>query len=154
MNQKLTNRARELRRNQTDAELRLWGHLRGRRLLGAKFRRQVPIGRYIVDFLCKELGLIVEADGGQHTEQEIYDARRTARLEAQGYTVIRFWNVDIMLETDAVLEAIADSIRALRAAPSSPFFAKATKGTSPRGEKDWRSSLVPLPRGERSRSEA
>ena len=97
MNQKLTNRARELRRNQTDAELRLWGYLRARRLLGAKFRRQVPIGRYIVDFLCKELGLIVEADGGQHTEQEIYDARRTAWLEAQGYTVIRFWNVDIML---------------------------------------------------------
>ena len=105
-------------------------------MLGAKFRRQVPVGCYIVDFLCKELGLVVEADGGQHTEQEAYDARRTARLEAQGYTVIRFWNVDIMLETDAVLEAIADSIRALRAAPSSPFFAKATKGTSPRGEKD------------------
>ena len=97
MNQKLTDRARELRRNQTDAELRLWGYLRARRLLGAKFRRQVPAGRYIVDFLCKELGLIVEADGGQHTEQEIYDARRTAWLEAQGYTVIRFWNVDIML---------------------------------------------------------
>lgn len=131
MNQDLRDRARELRRNQTEPELRLWGHLRGRRLLGEKFRRQVPIGPYIVDFLCKELRLVIEADGGQHTEQEAYDARRSAWLETQGYTVIRLWNVDIMQNTDGVLEAIAGRVRALRAAPSSPL-----RGTSPRGKKD------------------
>ena len=93
-----------LRQNPTEAESRLWSRLRGRRLNNHKFRRQVPIGPYIVDFLCVEQRLIVEADGSQHSED--IDAPRTAFLEAQGYRVIRFWNQDILARTDDVLATI------------------------------------------------
>ena len=99
-------RSRALRRQATDAERLLWSHLRGRSLLGRKFRRQVPIGPYIVDFLCIQDRLIVEADGGQHAGQGPYDSRRTAELQARGYRVLRFWNNDILAEPDAVLEEI------------------------------------------------
>lgn len=112
------DRARELRRNQTEAELRLWGILRGRRIANAKFRRQVPIGPYIADFVCREVGLIIEADGGQHSDQVAYDTRRTAWLEAQGYDVLRCWNMDILEETDGVIERIASEVQALRQSKS------------------------------------
>lgn len=88
----------------TDAEERLWFHLRNRRLGGHKFRRQVTIHPYIVDFLCIEKRLIVEADGSQHSEN--VDARRTAFLELQGYRLVRFWNSEILSNTEGVLEAI------------------------------------------------
>lgn len=103
---KLTKAARGLRRNQTDAEQRLWFALRDRRLDGAKFRRQVPVDGYIVDFLCKEAKLVVELDGGQHADQTSEDAARTARLEILGYRVIRFWNNDIHGDLPGVLEII------------------------------------------------
>ena len=93
-----------LRQNLTEAETRLWSRLRGRRLNDHKFRRQVPIGPYIVDFLCIEQRLIVEADGSQHNEE--FDALRTAFLEARGYRVIRFWNQDILARTEDVLATI------------------------------------------------
>jgi very-short-patch-repair endonuclease len=93
-----------LRQNPTEAETRLWSRLRGRRLNDHKFRRQVPIGPYIVDFLCVEQRLIVEADGSQHNEE--IDALRTAFLEARGYRVIRFWNQDILARTEDVLATI------------------------------------------------
>ena len=83
-------RARALRANQTSAEGRLWGELRGRKLGGWKWRRQAPIGRYIVDFYCPAARLIVELDGSHHLDQQGYDARRTTFLEAQGLTVIRY----------------------------------------------------------------
>ena len=105
---RLTGVARILRRNMTDAEKRLWSHLRNRQLQDAKFRRQAPIGGYIADFLCAEAKLIVEADGGQHTPAS--DAERTAFLEAQGYRVIRFWNNDILENTQGVLAQIADAL--------------------------------------------
>ena len=101
-----TECSRALRRNPTDAEIRLWHHLRDRRLAGFKFRRQLPIGPYFADFGCAQRRLIIELDGGQHAEQAAPDARRSAYLNEQGYTVIRFWNDQVLKETDAVLEEI------------------------------------------------
>ena len=83
----------------------MWNLLRNRQLTGYKFRRQVPVGKYIVDFLCFERKL-VELDGGQHHEQTEYDAGRTRVLESRGYRVLRFWNNQVPEEKDAVLEAI------------------------------------------------
>ena len=97
--------AKRLRRDMTDAEKLLWQHLRNRQLGGFKFRRQWTIGPFIADFACIETRLIVEADGGQHSES-IKDAARTAYLERQGWQVIRFWNTDILTNIDGVLEAI------------------------------------------------
>ena len=107
--------ARGLRRRQTDAERRLWARLRDRRLQGAKFARQVPIGPYVVDFCCRELKVIVELDGGQHAVQARSDTARAVFLEALGYRVLRFWNNDALANTDGVLERI---VQALAARPS------------------------------------
>jgi very-short-patch-repair endonuclease len=109
------SRARALRRQSSEAERTLWKYLRGHRLKGFKFRRQVIIDPYIVDFACLEARLIVEADGGQHVEQMAYDKRRTSYLESIGYRVLRFWNHEILHETQSVLERIES---ALNNAPS------------------------------------
>jgi len=98
--------ARQLRAAQTDAEARLWSRLRAHQLLGLKFRRQQPVGPYVVDFFCAEKKLIVELDGGQHQEQAEYDASRDAWLRAQGYTVLRYWNNELLRHLDSVLEDI------------------------------------------------
>jgi len=103
--------ARALRANQTDAEARLWTGLRDRRLAGAKFRRQVAIGPYIADFTCFAARLIVELDGGQHAHDANADAARTARLEGQGFRVLRFWNNDVLANTEGVLERILEALR-------------------------------------------
>lgn len=102
----MLDNAKALRSNQTDAEQRLWYHLRAHRFMDLKFKRQKPIGHYIVDFVCLEHRLIVELDGGQHAEQVTYDQKRDAWLRSQGYTVLRFWNNDVMQQLDAVLEQI------------------------------------------------
>ncbi|VAV95018.1 hypothetical protein MNBD_ALPHA06-1874 [hydrothermal vent metagenome] len=107
---KNTHLARNLRQKMSDAERRLWYRLRGRRLQSHKFRRQVLIGPYIADFVCESAKLIIEADGGQHVEQTEADALRTAELEAFGYHVIRFWNHDILQNTEGVLTVILDEI--------------------------------------------
>ena len=104
--QNLRNRARKLRRQQTDVETKLWMRLRDRQLNGAKFRRQHPIGPYIVDFCCPDRELIVEIDGGQHAEQASADQIRTNFLEAAGYRVVRFWNHEALEQMDAILEEI------------------------------------------------
>ncbi len=104
-------RARELRKNMTEAEQLLWKHLRAHRMDGYKFKRQQPIGRYIVDFICFSAHCIVEADGGQHLEQSEYDAGRDAWLKSQGFTVLRFWNNDILTNTEGVLETIVATCR-------------------------------------------
>jgi len=101
-----TKRARRLRRNATDAELKLWYHLRSRRLDGCKFVHQEPIDPYVVDFVCRERHLIIEVDGGQHAI-DARDEARDAFLRFQGYRVLRFWNNDIFLNTTGVLETIA-----------------------------------------------
>ena len=84
----------------------LWNLVRDRRLLGYKFRRQVPVGKYVADFLCLERKLIVELDGGQHHEQKSYDADRTRWLQSEGFRVMRFWNNELLEETNGVLEKI------------------------------------------------
>jgi very-short-patch-repair endonuclease len=104
------DRARELRRNRTEAEAHLWSRLRRRQLGGQKFRRQVPIGRYIVDFACPAACLVVEVDGCQHDLATEADASRDAWLTERGYRVLRFWNNQVLAETEAVLE---DILRAL-----------------------------------------
>ena len=96
--------SRHLRREMTDSERKLWQHLRAGRLDGLKFRRQHPIPPYITDFCCIEKKLIVELDGSQHSVQT--DAARTRFLESQGWQVIRFWDNDVLLATEAVVEAI------------------------------------------------
>ena len=103
-------RARDLRNNLTDAEQKLWYALRGKQIKGYKFRRQVTIENYIVDFLSHDLNLIIEVDGGQHVEQESYDKQRTEFLEQQGYKVLRFWNNEVLEDLDAVLEKIYNEI--------------------------------------------
>ena len=101
----LLTRARVMRREMTDAERRLWAMLRNRQLGGWKFRRQVPIGRYIADFVCMEARVVVECDGGQHAGSA-YDTERDAWLREQGYQVVRFWNGDVLREPDGVAEMI------------------------------------------------
>ena len=98
--------ARKLRRNSTNAELKLWHFLRNRNLAGHKFRRQYPIPPYVVDLACIESKFIVELDGGQHLEQVAKDEKRTATLESKGFRVIRFWNDDVLLRSEVVLEEI------------------------------------------------
>ena len=98
--------ARRLRRDQTDAERRLWSRLRNRALGGFKFRRQVPIGRYVADFACVEAKVIVELDGGQHADRIEYDEGRTQVLEQAGFQVLRYWNYQVLLETEHVIDDI------------------------------------------------
>ncbi len=104
-------RARQLRSTMTDAERTLWRALRRKQLDGHRFRRQHPIGRYIVDFFCPEAKLIVELDGGQHAEQADYDADRTEWLEARGYRVVRYWNPDVLGNLEGVLEDLRIRLR-------------------------------------------
>ena len=101
----LLSRAKTMRANPTDAERKLWAILRGKRLSGFKFRRQVIIGRFIADFVNYDRRLIVEADGSQHAEND-YDERRDAYLNAQGFRLLRFWNNDILKSSGRVAEAI------------------------------------------------
>lgn len=108
--QKLLQRSRALRKQSSEAEKTLWRYLRDCRMNGFKFRRQVVIEPYIVDFACFEARLIIEADGGQHMEQAEYDALRTEMLEGMGYRVIRFWNNQILTELPAVLEQIDEAL--------------------------------------------
>jgi very-short-patch-repair endonuclease len=101
--------AKRLRRDQTEAERKLWSALRGRRLGAWKFKRQEQIGNYIVDFVCFGARLIVEADGSQHAESAA-DERRDAWLNAQGFRVLRFWNNEILTNFDGVLTAISAAL--------------------------------------------
>ena len=102
--------AQDLRNNATDAERRLWGHLRRRQLGGFKFRRQRPIGRYICDFVCLEASVVIELDGSQHVVDVPYDANRDAFLQSAGYRVLRFWNGDVLARTDSVVETIFEAL--------------------------------------------
>jgi very-short-patch-repair endonuclease len=102
-------RARQLREFSTDAERRMWSALRDRRLSRYKFRRQHPIGHYIVDFACTEYRLVIELDGSQHADSAA-DARRTAWLEIQGWRIVRFWNNDVLGNIDGVIEAVLEAL--------------------------------------------
>jgi very-short-patch-repair endonuclease len=109
---KLRSNARALRKNSTDVERILWSKLRDHRLNGASFRRQVPIGNYIADFVCHAARLVIELDGGQHFSdgQEAADAKRSTMIETKGFRVVRFSNHDVMTNRAGVLEVIATAI--------------------------------------------
>ena len=102
--------ARRMRKDMTDAELKLWNELRAKRLMDLAFRRQMPIDRYIADFACPDHKLIIEVDGSQHGERLAEDAARTARLAALGWTVLRVWNDDVIRDIDAVCTHILGTI--------------------------------------------
>ncbi|CAI8018516.1 Uncharacterized protein HI_1162 [Geodia barretti] len=106
-------RSRHMRKNPTDAERALWNILRNRQVLGYKFRRQAPMGPYIVDFVCFENRLIIEVDGAQHMERADYDVDRTTWLASAGYKVIRFWNNQVLEEMGAVRETIFATVEGL-----------------------------------------
>lgn len=120
--------AKTLRANMTEAEHKLWSHIRDRQLLGFKFVRQLPVGPFIADFACREADLIIELDGGQHAGS-LRDEQRTQLLAEHGYAVIRFWNHDVLNNLDGVLEAIAAH---LAKAPS-PGLRFAKPDLSPEG---------------------
>jgi very-short-patch-repair endonuclease len=125
--------ARELRKNATDCERLLWLHLRAGRLQGYKFKRQQLLGNYIVDFVCFQTRLIVEADGGQHNEQIEYDTHRDDWLRRQGFTVLRFWNNDILTNTESVLAIILDACNQYVDAPSPQPLSRKGRGVKGAG---------------------
>ena len=105
--------SRMLRARSTDAEIALWRRLRARQILGAKFRRQAPIGRYIVDFVSFDVRIVIELDGGQHAlaPQHQRDVVRDRWLEEQRFLILRFWNSDVLSNMDGVLSKILDTVR-------------------------------------------
>ena len=103
--------AKLLRQQQTNAEHLLWLHLRDRRLANYKFRRQLPIGSYIADFVCMSARLIIEVDGGQHATNTNFDEQRTNFLNQQGYAVIRFWNNEVLQNLDGVLIVVLKELK-------------------------------------------
>jgi very-short-patch-repair endonuclease len=115
-------RARQLRKNLTDAERLLWRRLRLWQVDGFKFRRQQPLGNYIVDFVCLEKRLIIEVDGGQHAQQANYDTDRDAWLRNQGFVILRFWNNDVLKNIDGVMEVIAKNLQ------STPYLNPSPQG--------------------------
>lgn len=127
-------RARELRANSTNAEKKLWDMLRRKQIKGFRFRRQYPLGPYFADFVCLPARLVIEVDGGQHAEpeQEAHDRRRTMWLKRERFRELRFWNLDVLKNSDGVLEAIEAAIRA----------------TPPPNVSRKARSICPLPQGE------
>jgi len=115
---RLTRVARRLRREPTEAEKRLWSRLRGKQL-DVQFTRQFPIGPFVADFACRSMKLVVEVDGGQHADS-IKDAERTRIIEAYGYSVIRFWNNDVLANTDGVVTMIVEQLNIARGRQSPP----------------------------------
>ncbi|MGD0026193.1 MAG: endonuclease domain-containing protein [Xanthobacteraceae bacterium] len=151
---KTTATARRLRRNQTDAERKLWFVLRDRRLGGWKFRRQFPIDRFVVDFFCADAHLIIELDGGQHAVRTDADASRTRILEAMGYFVLRFWNNDVMRNIDGVVEEIMAALERHRSEPPHPHPLPCLETERTRGNASRERVHVTSPRrGEVERAE-
>ena len=126
--QPIWDNARELRKNATDAEHKLWHHLRNRQINGIKFRRQYPIAGYVADFAAPSIRLVVELDSGQHLLQTKYDRQRTDRVACNGYQVLRFWNDDVLLRTEQVLSEILRMIDATPPQPSPAFAGEGAKG--------------------------
>ena len=111
MNKLLKQRSRDLRKNLTDAEQKLWQKLRNKQINDHKFRRQFVLGNYIVDFICLDKRLIVEVDGGQHMENVDYDLQRDEWLKSQNFKILRFWNNQVLNEIDSVLEVIENNLK-------------------------------------------
>ena len=128
-------KARGLRRNQTEAEKRLWNLLRNRSVEKLKFARQHSIGPFVVDFACRERMLVVEVDGSQHADDVEYDQRRTEFLNARGYSVLRFWNTEVLQELGGVQELITATISGIDVDPS-PGWRYSPATLSPEGRGD------------------
>ena len=126
--------AKRLRKQPTEAEKRLWYFLHKKQLDGLRFKRQEPIGRYVADFVCPTLKLVVEVDGGQHGIKVEKDAARTAWLESQGYSVIRFWNNEVMDNIEGVLATVREEVAALLAMRTAPPSTSLREATSPSEE--------------------
>ncbi|MDE2746128.1 MAG: DUF559 domain-containing protein [Chloroflexota bacterium] len=126
--------ARELRRNATEAERHLWGHLRKRQLGGHRFRRQHPVGPYVADFACLQARLLVELDGSQHVDSRSYDTQRDTYLAEQGFRVLRFWDREVLLETEHVLDVI---LAALTEGPPQPAAAPPARGSGKPGRSSF-----------------
>ncbi|HVZ43564.1 MAG TPA: DUF559 domain-containing protein [Ramlibacter sp.] len=124
-------RARGLRQRQTQAEQVMWHHLRNRRLLDLKFRRQHAVGPCFADFACIEIGLVIEIDGGQHADAEPHDMCRETAMTAHGYRTLRFWNHEVLNETEAVMERIRQVAITLTPALSRQREREQDKGTTP-----------------------
>ena len=105
-NKRPTGRTRDLRRDMTDAERKLWSRLRTKQLAGVRFNTQYPIGPFICDFAARSKGLVIELDGGQHAETVSYDSERTRYIEVRGYRVLRFWNNDVLSNLEGVVSEI------------------------------------------------
>jgi very-short-patch-repair endonuclease len=129
------DRARELRRTQTDAEKKLWDRLKGAQLHGVKFRRQFPIGPFFADFCAAKELLVVELDGSQHMDMTLRDEQRTRYLENLGYRVVRFWDSDALASTDEVIEKISNLLKDPSVSPR-----PRAGGASPPGRGSLRSS--------------
>ena len=141
MRRDITGLARRLRREQTDAEKKLWSRIRNRQINGWKFNRQVPSGPYVLDFFCFEASLAIEVDGSQHADERVeHDRKRTAYLDQQGILVLRFWNADVLNNIDGVMQRIYLTL-GQRPAPS-PGALKRQRSSS-EGEQARR----PLPKG-------
>jgi very-short-patch-repair endonuclease len=125
--------SRQLRSEMTDAESYLWQRLRARQIHGLKFRRQHPVGNYILDFACIEARLAIEVDGGQHNEMQINDDQRTALLEAQGWKVLRFWNNEVLQNIEGVLMELLDAITIDKSDVTPPILAFPLKGEGTSG---------------------
>lgn len=126
MTSALTQTARKLRHDMTDAELRLWSRLRGHQT-GSHFRRQAPLERYVLDFVCFPARLVIEVDGGQHAESEA-DRVRDAWLKERGFRVLRFWNNDVLGNTDGVVETIMAALTAAPPPQPSPIQGEGVDG--------------------------
>jgi very-short-patch-repair endonuclease len=141
---KILDNAKILHSHQTEVEKRLWYHLRAHRFMGLKFKRQKPMGRYIVDFVCVERRLIIELDGGQHAERMAYDQQRDTWLRNQGYRVLRFWNNEVMQQLEGVLETIRSAILQSALSPSpSPTSVRGERESSPLPQMERESSTHP-----------
>jgi very-short-patch-repair endonuclease len=124
--------ARRLRRDMTDAERAMWRILRGRQLAGLKFRRQEPIGRYIVDFVCFSPRVVIEIDGGQHNQVTPYEERRSAFLRREGFEILRFWNNEVLENREGVGEHIGEVLA--RLTPHPPVASRRAPPSPTRGE--------------------
>ena len=126
----LLKNARKLRADMTDVEKKLWTQLRAKRFIGYKFKRQVPMQKYIADFACYQPKLIIELDGGQHADQSAYDRIRDQFFVSQGFTVLHFWNNEVNENMDGVLQTIFDTLMKIPPLPN-PL---------PQGERELRGS--------------
>ena len=121
-------RARTLRQNMTQAERRVWQILRSQRMTGYPFRRQVPVGRYIADFVCHEARLIVEIDGGQHDRASPREAERTGFLQNQGYRILRSWNNEVLANLDGVHQTIVEELGRITPTQTLPHRGEGLQG--------------------------